>query len=361
MSHHFDTKLAKDDPSINVCDFYLFGGVPGTTVMAMTVNPDVGLSVPDILHTEGLYAFRFDVNGDAREEVAFKFRFSEPQHASNDEHAHVQAFTVRLAAGESIRGNAGDLLLEGETGKVHSESGVRVFVGTTPELFAADAHALHAFLNAFYQEHRYHADAFLHRQDFFAKRNIMALVLEVPNHLIGNGKIHGWATTSLYGHAPEVQIQRWGLPLITHIFLSASDQLKDKFNTSSPSEDRALFAQPIAAFIENMSSYAGSVTDPSAYGKQIAERLCPTMLPYEVGTQAAFDQADFNGRSLGEDVTDVMLTLAGNKPLDDGVAPDRARIRGDFPYFGEPYGKAEQAGVIPEPRPPKAKSSTTSR
>jgi len=88
-------------------------------------------------------------------------------------------------------------------------------------------------LNAFYQEHRYHADAFLHRQDFFAKRNIMALVLEVPNHLIGDGKIHGWVTTSLFGHAPEMQIQRWGLPLITHVFLSASDQLKDKFNTST--------------------------------------------------------------------------------------------------------------------------------
>ena len=353
MSHHFDTKLAKDDPSINVCDFYLFGGAPGTTVMAMTVNPDVGLSVPDILHTEGLYAFRFDLNGDAREEVAFKLCFSEPRHASDDERAHVQKFTVRRAAGESIRGIAGDLLLEGETGKVHSESGVRAFVGTTPELFAVDASALHAFLNAFHQEHRYHADAFLHRRDFFARRNITALVLEVPNRLIGNGKIHGWATTSLYGHAPEVQVQRWGLPLVTHVFLSASDQLKDKFNTSPPSEDTALFAQPIADFIEKMSSYAGSVTDRAAYGKQIAARLCPTMLPYEVGTQAAFDQADFNGRALGEDVTDVMLTLAGNKPLDDGVAPDRARIRGDFPYFGEPYSKAEQAGVIPEPRPPK--------
>jgi hypothetical protein len=28
MSHHFDTKLAKEDPSLNVCDFYLFQGAP---------------------------------------------------------------------------------------------------------------------------------------------------------------------------------------------------------------------------------------------------------------------------------------------------------------------------------------------
>lgn len=56
MSHHFDTKLAKDDPSLNICDFYLFEGPPGRTVMAMTLNPDVGPSAPNLLHTEGLYA-----------------------------------------------------------------------------------------------------------------------------------------------------------------------------------------------------------------------------------------------------------------------------------------------------------------
>ena len=54
MSHHFDTKLAREDPSLNLCDFYLFDGPSGKTVMAMTVNPDVGLSAPDTLHPEGL-------------------------------------------------------------------------------------------------------------------------------------------------------------------------------------------------------------------------------------------------------------------------------------------------------------------
>ena len=43
MSHHFDTKLAKEDPSLNLCDFYLFDGPSGKTVMAMTVNPDVDI------------------------------------------------------------------------------------------------------------------------------------------------------------------------------------------------------------------------------------------------------------------------------------------------------------------------------
>ena len=44
---------------------------------------------------------------------------------------------------------------------------------------------------------------------------------------------------------------------------------------------------------------------------------------------------------------DVMLTLASNKPLGDGVAPDRSRVRSEFPYFGEPYTSVEQVGVTP--------------
>ena len=63
----------------------------------MTVNPDVGLSAPDTLHPEGLYAFRFDLNGDAREEVTFKFRFGEPRHGDSSEHTHIQPFVVRKA------------------------------------------------------------------------------------------------------------------------------------------------------------------------------------------------------------------------------------------------------------------------
>src|SRR5579862_707803 len=100
MSHHFDTKLAREDPSLNLCDFYLFDGTPETTVMAMTVNPDLGLSAPDTLNIEGLYAFRFDLNADAREEVTFKFRFAEPRHADSSEHTHIQSYQVRRATGD---------------------------------------------------------------------------------------------------------------------------------------------------------------------------------------------------------------------------------------------------------------------
>ena len=106
MSHHFDTKLAKENPAFNVCDMYLFKGASDSTVMAMTVNADSGISGLDTLHPEGLYAFRFDLNDDAREDVIFKFRFDEPEHVGGEEHVHVQSFRVIRAEGDKIGGDA---------------------------------------------------------------------------------------------------------------------------------------------------------------------------------------------------------------------------------------------------------------
>src|SRR5260370_40181492 len=119
MSYHFDTNFAKEHPSRNVCDFYLFQGAPDTTVMAMTVNPDVVLSAPDTLHIEGLYAFRLDLTGDAREDVVFKFRFNEPRHVNGDEHVPVQKIQVRRATGAAIGGGQDADSAKGTSSKSH--------------------------------------------------------------------------------------------------------------------------------------------------------------------------------------------------------------------------------------------------
>ena len=119
-------------------------------------------------------------------------------------------------------------------------------------------------------------------------------------------------------------MSRWGLPMITHLFLSDhSKDLKEAFNRSLPCDDMAHFSEPIAAFVRNMTTYANTSGNPAEYGKRIAGVLCPATLPYKIGTFASFDYARFNGCALGDDVMDVMLTLAANQALSDGVAPDR--------------------------------------
>lgn len=347
MSHHFDTLTAREDPRINVCDLYLFSGAPGSTVMAMAVNPDAGISAPDTFRDEALYAIRIDLNGDAHEDVTFKVRFGAVEHAGGDEHRHIQHFEVRRAVGADARkGAAGAVLATGETGGVVGSKNISVFAGLAPDLFAGDAAALRVFHTALATENRFAVEAWQNRKNFFAKRNVTAIVIEVPTQMIGRGRIHAWATASLYGHAPEVQVSRWGLPLMTNVLIP-DEAIREIYNRTGPAEDRKKLGPALSQFTAHVSGLAGSTPDPAEYGRQVADRLCPIMLPYELGSDAAFDFAGFNGRALGDDVMDVIITLASNVALADGVAPDRTRIRSDFPYFGPAFTAEEQAGVVP--------------
>jgi hypothetical protein len=144
--------------------------------------------------------------------------------------------------------------------------------------------------------------------------------------------MHG-PRVSLYGHAPEVQVSRWGFPLITNIFMP-DQEMREAYNRALPSDDIANFAQQIGSVAEQLTRLAGSAPNPSDYAKRLVGRLCPTVLPYTLDTEAAFDFVGFNGRELANDVMDVMLTLATNTALGDGVALDRANIKDEFPYFG---------------------------
>ena len=354
MSHHFDTPTAREDPRINLCDFYLFPGRPKTTVMAMTVNPDAGYSAPDTFRDEAIYAFRFDLDGDAREEVTVKVRFGPVSHEDGDEHHHIQTFEVRRATGEAaLKGADGDLLVKGRAGEVaRTAAGAQAFAGLAPDLFAGDGAALGVFRTALVKDNRFQPEAFQNRKNFFAQRNVTAIVVEVPSELIGYGLVRGWATVSLYGHAPEVQVSRWGLPLITNVFIPDIDA-RERYNRGVPADDMTQFAAQIGGVAERLTALAGSATNPQDYANQLIGRLCPTVLPYELGTPAAFDFAGFNGRALTDDVMDVILTLATNTALGDGVAPDRHRVRPAFPFFGEPYTTAEQMGLVPAHVPSK--------
>jgi hypothetical protein len=359
MSHHFDTPTAREDPRINVCDFYLFEGAKGNTVMALTVNPDAGLSAPDTFRDEAIYAFRFDLNGDAREELAFKVKFGTVEHTDGDGHDHLQHFEIRLSRGvQALKGFEGQLIASGTTGaRIWGTDGVKAFAGLAPDLFAGDSEALRKFRTALAQENRFAAEAWQNRMNFFSRRNVTAIVLEVPTSMIGQGRVHAWATASLYGHAPEVQVSRWGFPLITNVLIP-DETFRETYNRTGPAEDRANLAQALAQFAAQVSRLAGSAPNPTGYGSQVADLLCPIMLPYELGSDAAFSFAGFNGRALSDDVMDIIITLASNVPLADGVVPDRSRMRSDFPYFGAPFTIGEQAGVTPVQIRPRAKNKS---
>jgi hypothetical protein len=347
MSHHFDAPTGQEDPRLNLCDIYIFPGSPGNTVIAMTVNADAGISAPDTFRSEGIYAFRFDLNGDAREELTFKVRFGDATHAAGDTHEHVQSFEVRRAIGaDALRGVGGDLIASGTTGQViHVPNGVTAFAGLAPDMFSANG-VLLSFIGTFFSENAFVPQVFANPEELFLKRNITAIVLELPTAWIGDGLIRIWGTISLYGHAPEMQVARWGLPLITHIYM-VDPQEREDFNRSHPSDDHTRWAPVLASVAEKMTQLAGSSAVAQEYGKQWIERFVPVVLPYRLGTPAAFDFLEFNGRALTDDVIGVMLTLMTNTALGDGLRPPGDRVIDRFPYFGAPFLPADQIGLKP--------------
>ena len=250
MSHHFDTAIAREDPRLNLLDFYLFRGQPGTTVMAMTVNPDAGTRAPDTFHEEGLYAFRFDVNDDAYEEVTFKVRFGEAGHAEGEgpEGRHVQTLQVCRATGrDAAAGTQGGVIASGTTGRiVAGDAGVRIFAGPAPDLFAANRPGFAAFYDAV-AAGKFAPEVFHGGANYFQNRNVTAIVMEVPTPLIGDpaATVRAWVTVSLCGHAAEVQLSRWGLPLMTHAFIT-DEAVRDDYNRSLPAADVPRFSRIVA-------------------------------------------------------------------------------------------------------------------
>jgi hypothetical protein len=128
-SHHFDTPMAKENPRINISDFYLFPGRPGKTVMAMTVNLNAEDSAPDTFAKKD--STPFDSISIATRVKKSRSRFSAVTHADRDERKPVRSFEVRRATGDTaLRGPEGDLIVTGrsdEVVKTRGGSGFRRF------------------------------------------------------------------------------------------------------------------------------------------------------------------------------------------------------------------------------------------
>ncbi|MGO9104318.1 MAG: DUF4331 family protein, partial [Mycobacterium sp.] len=241
MSHHFDTPTGREDPRLNLCDFYLFAGDPGKTVMAMTVNPAATVETCAPFRDEARYVFRFDTDSDAHEEVSFKLKFAEVVHSAAATGGHAQTFDLRLGTGaDAAQGGSGELIASGTTGvTVAGESGVRVFTGVVHDVFGANA-GLNDFRDAA-AAGVYKPEAFANHVIVFRDRTVAGIVVEAPNELISSTTwVQAWATVSLCGHAPEQQVARWGLPMFTHLHLN-DDELSEAFNSTAPSGDNSRF------------------------------------------------------------------------------------------------------------------------
>lgn len=337
MSHHLDSPQARQDPRLDITDQYVFRGERGT-VFVLNVSHSLAGDMRGF-HPEARYEFRIDGNGDAVEDLAYRFTFGDADPAGHQE------FRLERLTGERAGDPcaAGTVVAEGRTGRaVDGTEGLRIWAGRAGDPFWMELDVLRAVGAAF--DHGTTVDLSgwdpASAANRFAGHTVHALVLEVPDGELlpvagTDRRIGVWALSALATDAGGWrQINRVGLPMIHPLFAHSDEHLAARLNEGHPSQDLSTYGPVAAAKVAGVVRAYGSAVDPDGYARAVTERLFPNVLPYTVGTRAVFGFAGWNGRSLIDNTPDVMFSFASNTPISLGLTQDcvTSRPRPDFPY-----------------------------
>ena len=325
MSNHFSAanlRFPGDDTRLDLTDVFAFRSAadPGKTVLIIDSNPTVRPPIelaPTVItrpefHPGAVYRINVDTDGDAQADVAFTFTFSEPENG-------VQTGTAYYATGAQARepGPVGEVFtsllpvsFDGAVEPVQTHR-IRLFAGTRSEPFFADVEgALHGF------EWTGHDD--------FAGNNVLSIVLEVPDDMLGDGPVIGiWASISRYRDGTLEQMDRGGNPTINPFINPDSE--KDLFNSRQPADDVANYLGPWSKILEG-----GGYSAEEA--RQAARTVLPDILQYDRTEPASYP----NGRKATDDVYSMRFAwLSHGKIPPTGLKPHDDLLN-EFPYLGVP-------------------------
>ncbi|MFE6780044.1 DUF4331 family protein [Streptomyces sp. NPDC057702] len=358
MSHHHDSLLARQDPRLDISDVYVFRGTRGT-VFVVNVNP---LSGTGGFHDdESLYEIKIDTDGDAIEDITYRFTFAPITFAPFSTRG-TQRWELRRFDGKAARDRdaEGSVLLRGVTGEPAElvlpaadtsgdegpSGGLRAWAGPAGDPFWIEGTVVTAVRTGIAEGTAPDLAGFdpAGATNLFADTDVHAIVLEVPDADLGGAQEIGfWGVTVLATDAGGWrQINRCATPLLNTLFdLEDADRHID-FNATVPDEDRERYGDQVRAAVERGAAGAGAVADPATHAARVRDLLFPDVLRYEVGTKAHFGVERRNGRGLTDCAPEVMFELVLGMPVGLGLDASAATgvPRDTFPYLARP--KAEQ-------------------
>lgn len=358
MSHHLDAPLARQDLRLDITDLYVFRGREGT-VFVLNVNSSItgthGTDTPQGFHPEAQYLIKLDLDGDAVEDLTYRFTFGEHKAPGS------QSIEVRRLAGREAQDpNApGTLIVRGETGaSITGKGGLRCWSGRAADPFYIDATVLKALGAAFKQGARVDLSGWQPgaAANLFAGQTVSAIVLEIPDaeliwrlretpgdvvdgnftwRYLPERRINIWAATLLATDTGGWQpINRVGHPMMQPIFNPDDSEEANQYNITEPAEDMANYGERFARAVAAVVAAHRSAADPQTYGEAVAALLLPDMLPYRIGTLANYGFGGHNGRALTDNAPDVMFSLVTNSALTCGLSAESVAgaIQDAFPY-----------------------------
>jgi hypothetical protein len=122
--------------------------------------------------------------------------------------------------------------------------------------------------------------------------------------------------------------------MIHPLFTQFNEDLGNRLNAGCPADDFATYGEAVTRSIAGVVSANGTAEDPLAYAEKVAHRFFPNILPYQIGTPAAFAFAEWNGRSLTDNAPNVMFSIAANAPVSLGIGKESVTSKPSktFPY-----------------------------
>ncbi|XVU28072.1 DUF4331 family protein [Actinoplanes sp. CA-054009] len=321
MSHHLDSPLARQDVRLDITDLYAFRGETGTALVINVCHSIAGDIPEPGFHPEGKYEFKIDTNGDAVEELTYRFVFA-PRDADGRQAYEIFREDTPVAGGV--------------TGDEVTVEGLRAWAGKAGDPFWIEPDVLHAMGHAVQDGTKLDLGDWTPARaaNLFAGHTVYSIVLELPETAV-DGRIGVWAVASLQTDAGGWRsINRIGLPMIHPLFTQYNEDLGDRLNAGEPADDLAVYGELVTKEIAGIVGAYGTAEDPVAYAGTVTHRLFPNILPYTVGSPAAFSFAGFNGRSLTDNAPDVMFSLAANTPIGLAIGKESitAKPRPAFPY-----------------------------
>jgi len=322
MSHHYsgpEFGFPHGDARLDLTDLYAFPkpGDAGKSILIMNVHPSVGVNPPGATSdvpfaADAVYELEIDCDGDFVADIAYRVRFTTDRNGA-------QTATLSRVEGERAAGigDDGESIIEGAPVSTAREALVtengdyRFFAGWRSDPFFFDT--MGALNNL-----QFTGD------DFFTDKDVCSIVLEVPNSVLGSGKLGLWHRTVDGASGNWVQADRGALASQS-VFLSGDE--KAAYQAGQPADD-ARFINVFAHSLEHTGGYT-----PEA-AKRAAGILLPDILPYDPGKPAAYPT---NGRTLTDDAIDVFLPILTNGKVTRDNVGHHTDLLASFPYVGVPH------------------------
>jgi hypothetical protein len=323
---------------LDITDVYAFRARNGRTVLAMNVNgltapgkrPVFASGAPTVARTmAATYWLRVDNDADGAADVNLGVSFSKPNAQG------VQTMTVTRNGARLLTGRTSP----GKNAVVNRSAMVRAYAGLRDDPFFFD---LDGFINILSKEA---GKSFLGctnaRTDFFAGKNVSAIVLELPASMLrgDSSQIGVWGATTI----GRKQIDRMGRPAVNTVFVPSNPFEKDEksakntFNASQPKNDKAKFRAEVVDTLQTLFSLNDGAGDNKADDQQKISGLADVLLPDILTFDTAKSDGFLNGRRLADDVIDAELNLITEGAVKtDCVSKNDRAFSASFPYLATP-------------------------